>query len=137
LIATVCLALVREIAWMPVSITGNSMAPTLRDGRLVGLNKVAYWRHPPQRGDIVGIWTGKELIIKRVIAIGGDEVRQSDGVFFINGEVLPEPYVHARDRHNYYPAKIPSGEFVVCGDNRVETITAMVSMRRIIGRVTP
>jgi signal peptidase I len=49
------------------------MLPTLKAGQIVGLNKLAYLHRRPGRGDIVAFWTGKELFVKRVIALPGEE----------------------------------------------------------------
>jgi hypothetical protein len=56
------------------------------------VNKLAYFRHAPRRGDIVAVWTGKELMIKRVIGLG-EEISADNGLFSINGRTLHEPYV--------------------------------------------
>src|SRR5882672_891572 len=39
--------------YLPVRITGNSMAPTYRTGRPNLVNRLSYRWHEPQRGDVV------------------------------------------------------------------------------------
>lgn len=65
--------------------------------------------------------------IKRVIAVEGDEIDIKDGYVYINGEKIQEPYVQ-RDGATYirtdviaFPYKVPAGEIIVLGDNRVNS----------------
>ena len=54
------------------------MEPTLPVGTHYFVNKVVYHLHPPLRGDIIVFcevrWITKKGLIKRVIAVGGDQV---------------------------------------------------------------
>ena len=127
--------LIRVDVWMPLLITGESMLPTLQGGQIAGLNKLAYLRRPPQRGDIVAVWTDRTLIIKRLIGLPGEEISAQDGVFFINGQALPEPYVRFQGQWNIGPGKIAEDQFVVVGDNRSKTLLAVVARERILGRL--
>jgi len=66
--------------------------------------------------------------IKRVIGIGGDTVQVKNGRVFLNGEPMPDPHAHFEvapqerspysPRDNYGPATVPTGEFLMMGDNR-------------------
>jgi signal peptidase I len=127
--------LIRADVWMPLLITGESMLPTLHAGQIAGLNKLAYVRRPPERGDIVAVWTAQALIVKRIIGLPGEEISAQDGVFFINGQALAEPYVRFQDHWNIRPGKIAAGQFVVAGDNRAKTLLAVVARERILGRL--
>jgi signal peptidase I len=120
--------------WMPALIIGESMVPALRPGHLAGFNKTAYWFHAPQRGDIVFIRTGKQLFIKRVIALPGEVVAVTNGSVYIDGRQLPEPYVAIADHSNIAPGRIPLGRFVVAGDNRPYSMFILVRRDRIVGR---
>ena len=102
----------------------------------MGLNKLAYRFGPPQRGDIVAICTGRELIVKRILGLPGEEVRADRGVFYINGRPLAEPYVQFKDSDNIAPGRLGANRFVVAGDNRQGTLIAVISLDRIVGRVT-
>jgi len=126
---------VRQWAWTPLVIVGNSMQPTLRAGSMVGLNKLAYRLGPPRRGDVVGIWTGRDLLVKRVVGLPGEEIGAAGGVFRVNGSPLAEPYVQFSGLENIAPAQVGADRFVVAGDNRQATLIAVVSRGRIVGRV--
>ena len=71
------------------------MLPTYHDGQINFLNRLAYLRHEPQRGDVVGIrYSGDSiLLLKRIVGLPGEEVSFDEGKLFINGKPLEEPYV--------------------------------------------
>jgi signal peptidase I len=125
--------LVRAHIWVPLFITGNSMLPTLHSGQFAGLNKLTYLYRPPQRGDIVAVWTERSIMVKRIIGLPGEEISVQDGVFFINGRPLREPYVQFQEHLNIGAGS--EGQFVVAGDNRSHTIIAVVAKERMLGRL--
>src|SRR4030095_2492234 len=127
--------MVRHWVWTPVLIRGESMLPTLRDGQFVGVNKLADVFRSPDRGDVVVIWTGKEFMVKRVVGLPGEEIAVRDGNIYLNGNVLKEPYVTSNKSMNEIrPGKIGPRCFVVAGDNRSQTLIAVVSTDRRVGR---
>ena len=129
--------IVRHWVWMPVVISGESMLPTLQNGQIVGLNKLAYMSYPPGRGDIVTIWTGQEYMTKRVVGLPGEQLALHQGEFFLNGVRLREPYVKLRSGGGEIrPGTVESNRFVVAGDNRGPGgIIAVVGKERIMGRI--
>jgi signal peptidase I len=127
--------IIRQWVWMPVLIRGESMLPTLRGGQLAGVNKLAYLFRPPRRGDIVEVWTGKDLIVKRVVGLPGEEVAARGGTLYVNGSPLPEPYAIKRD-WNVAAGKLDFNSFLVVGDNRFQTVAALVGRERIVGRLS-
>ena len=82
--------------WVPT----GSMNPTILDGDLIYVNKVAYdLRFPltmhrlakwsdPQRGDIVVFFSPEDetRLVKRVVGQPGDTIEMRNNVLFINGE---------------------------------------------------
>ena len=108
---------------IPIRITGISMEPTYRDGRIKLLNRQIYRIRAPERGDIVGIQTSgpKVMFMKRIIGLPGERVEIRRNQVFINGEPLEEPYVvlkNLRRPWNYPEVLLRSGEYFVIGDNR-------------------
>ncbi|MBF0409211.1 MAG: signal peptidase I [Candidatus Riflebacteria bacterium] len=92
------------------------------DGRLPFLPKV--WFKLPKRGDIIVFkYPDKEVanpprdFIKRVIGLPGDSVKIIDGVTFINGNPLQEPYI-AQPPWQDYETAVPNDSLFVMGDNR-------------------
>ena len=127
--------LLRRWVWMPTIILGDSMLPTLHQGHLAAVSKLAYWRRPPQRGDLVVIRTEKELIVKRIIALPGEEAAVTNGCVYLAGRQLPEPYVVFSEPSNIAPGRIPPDRFLVAGDNRRGGEFLLVMAHRIVGRL--
>jgi signal peptidase I len=102
-------------------VHGQSMEPSLHDGQYLIASKVAYWLHPPERGDVVVLdpprGDSPVPYIKRVIGLPGDLVEVRDQRVWVNGIALNEPYVSAPPN---YPGNwvVAAGEYFVLGDNR-------------------
>lgn len=115
----------------PILIRGVSMQPTLPPGRLALVNKLAYAFAAPNRGDVVLIWTGHELLVKRVVALEGELVGITNGV-----PRLERTEVWSRTVESAVPpSRVPPGRLVVAGDNEQETTVLLVRRGRILGRV--
>ncbi len=120
------------IAYFRVYVVGSSMSSTLvgapNKNSKGGDYVYAFRSSNPKRGDIVVIDTHTKtnnetkMIIKRVIALGGDTVELKEGVLYLNGEVVDEAYV--RDENNtpsensYAQIVVPEGKMFCLGDNR-------------------
>ena len=105
---------------LPARIEGISMLPTYRDRSINFVNRIAYLRHEPQRGDVVGIrLAGPHVMyMKRIIGLPGETVAFAGGRVLINGEVLEEPYEKAPCDWNVPPVTLGPDEYFVVGDNR-------------------
>lgn len=78
--------------WIP----SGSMIPTLIPGDRVLVSKFWYHFQPPKRGQIIVFkypLDPKRDFIKRVIGLPGEVVSMEEGVVYIDGEPLAEPYV--------------------------------------------
>ena len=135
LLVLVLVWLLRRCVWMPALVLGDSMLPTLHPGQLAAVSKLAYWHRPPQRGDLVVIRTRQELLVKRIIALPGEEVAVTNGAVYIARRHLPEPYVVFCQPSNIVPDRIPPGRFLVAGDNRCDGAFLLVAAHRIVGRL--
>ena len=80
---------------LPIRIDGISMLPTYHSGQVNCINRLAYLRHEPQRGDIVSVrFAGHSvMLMKRIIGLPGETVSFREGQAYINGKLLAEPYV--------------------------------------------
>mgnify|MGYP002650882336 CR=1 FL=1 len=102
-------------------VDGMSMEPSLHNGERVMVNKVLYHFAQPQRGDVVVFpypLEPKNMFIKRVIGVPGDEVKIRDGITYINDVAIEEPYIYAKSFNDYGPVVVPEGRVFVMGDNR-------------------
>jgi signal peptidase I len=138
-----------SFAVQAVHVEGLSMYATLDNNDYLIANKIDYRLHPPQRGDIIILRppTNNSLdFIKRVIALPGEKLLIRDGIVYINGHKLDEPYLpEAWTTLNNPPpwsvgdgAVIPPNEYFVMGDNRNRSqdsrIFGPISRDRIDGR---
>ena len=136
LVLVVLALIVRHWVWMPALIQGPSMLPALRPGQLASINKLVYRFHQPARGDIVSVWTGKEFLVKRIVGLPGEEVSVRNGVVCVNGGPLAEPYVKfPKPSENIAAGRIDVACFAIVGDNRSQSVIAVVNLSRIVGRI--
>jgi signal peptidase I len=136
LILTVAFALVfgfvRPFVLEAFRIPSESMVPTLEVGDRVLANKFIYRFTEPERGDIVVFESVAEgddqKLIKRVVALPGDEVEVRSGTLLVNGEEQEEPYLNKELPFNgsYEPTEVPEGEVFVMGDNRANSADSRV-----------
>lgn len=123
---------------------GLSMEPSLHNGQRLIVNKLVYYFHPPQRGDIVILRRPDRpdfTVVKRVIALPGERVEiKRDGRVYLNGsaEPLAEPYVGEKDRESYSLERVPAGHYFVLGDNRAASLDSRyfgpVPRKNIVGK---
>ena len=118
-----------SFAVQAVHVEGLSMYATLDDNDYLIANKIDYRLHAPQRGDIIILRppnNNSTDFIKRVIALPGERLLIRDGVVYINGHRLIEPYLpEAWVVFNNWPTTgssngsvIPANQYFVMGDNR-------------------
>src|SRR5271154_6987657 len=97
--------------YQPVKVEGTSMAPLLSDQERIFINKFVYRFTAIERGDVVVFWyplDRSKSFIKRVIGLPGDTLEMRQGTLYVNGNVVPEPYVPLRyeDFSNFGPVSV-------------------------------
>lgn len=115
-------------------IPSLSMYSTLDEGDRVLVNKLSYKMHDVHRGDVVVFerppgQPASEIkdLIKRVIGLPGDEIEARDGVVYVNGKKLDEPYLDKGVITDNLPdQKVPAGHIWVMGDNRTDSADSRV-----------
>ena len=119
ILAAVCFVLFGFML-KPLRVEGPSMLPSYRDGSINLLNRLAYRSSAPKRGDVVCIKTTgmHHLYMKRVVGLPGERIAIFDGLVFINGKPLDEPYVAERADWNLTEKQLGPDEYIVIGDNR-------------------
>jgi signal peptidase I len=105
---------------IPIYIRGASMEPTYHDG---GINFC--WRMPflfsgPKRYDVVAVrFAGSRvMLLKRVVALEGEQVEFRDGKLFVDGKQVRELYVRYPCNWNLPPRQVEKDCVYVIGDNR-------------------
>jgi len=128
-----------KFLFIPIRLEGNSMWPTYQHHAIKLVNKLAYRKHPPRRGDIVAIRLPgtKVMEVKRIIGLPGERVsvRWLTGRVYINGEPLDEPYLKSQVRWVAEPRLLGDNEYFVVGDNRPISEFGPVPIQRIVGKV--
>lgn len=101
-------------------VPSNSMEPILVPGDFI----VALPHQTYRRGEIVvledPLMKGGYLV-KRIVAIAGDEADINLGYLSLNGKYASEPYIVEPMGYVVEPITVPEGEVLVLGDNRNES----------------
>ena len=131
LFAVVLALLIREFLFEPVRVKGASMRSTLENGELMLVTKLDYRLAEPKRQDVVIChYPGRYLdrwklipqyFVKRLIGLPGETVSMEEGVVYIDGQPLDEPYLdqaHTRRKADMEPVTLGENEYFVLGDNR-------------------
>ena len=91
-------------------------------------DSVRYAIHPPERGEVIVFEfpdvipsNSKRDFVKRVIGLPGETIEVKDGVPFVDGVVLEEPYLTTKDSSNGRKVELGAGEYYVIGDNRAHS----------------
>ena len=152
ILAVTCALVLKLCVISTFVVQGTSMYPTLdggsgaeqdsdlSNGEILYLNKLAKIR----RGDIIVCTPSwKELdgrsIVKRVIGVAGDRVQIIDGLTYVNGNLLDEPYIF----EPMLPIEegewqVPDGYVFCMGDNRNESLDSRtlgcISLDEVVGR---
>ncbi len=145
-VETLLLALVLFLAINTVTerirVESISMQPTLFPGDYVIVNRFAYrFGHAPQRGDVIVFKFPPKPddipYIKRIIGLPGDQVHITDGMVYINGLQMIEPWLKVTTDFGG-DWSVPVGQLFVMGDNRNRSSDSrawgFVPYANIIGR---
>jgi signal peptidase I len=103
-----------------VRVLNISMQPTLFEGNIVLVNKLAYKFGDMKTGDVVIFhdpYNRQEDFIKRLIGKPGDQVTVNNGEVYVNGNKLVEPYIASEPAYSGV-WQVPEDSIFVLGDNR-------------------
>lgn len=126
LVAIVLTIFIRTFIFQTTLVDGLSMYPTLDDGDMLIATKIPYYFNDTKPGDIIIFESpinSDEIFIKRVIGLEGDDIRISNGHFYVNGKKLEEDYLPddvqtyaAYDKESSW--KLEEDQVFAVGDNR-------------------
>jgi signal peptidase I len=157
--AALFVAFVFPRAFATYRIDSSSMEPTLhcaagpgclrlRSDELL-VSKLIYEFRSVHRGDIIVFHPpGRDsaggrpiLLVKRVIAVEGDEIEERRGRIFVDGHPLIERYIRPeyRDNRSFPSLRVPRGTCFVLGDNRKRSYDSrefgVIRRSAIVGKV--
>ncbi len=105
-------------------IPGTAMEPTISAGDRVISNQFSYRFGDVSRGDVV-VFESREPegsasfdAIQRVIGLPGESIEIIDGIIFIDGSQLNEPYLDSTHAEQMPAIQIPADHYFLMGDNR-------------------
>jgi len=127
-----------------VIIQGRSMSPTLNDGDRYYLNRWRYLFLAPQRGDVVVIKDPGhgDFAVKRIVARPYDWLNLKDGLLYVNGKRLAEPYLADNTRTDVPDRtekwiQLGRDQYFLLGDNRSNSedsrFYGVIHRRNIVG----
>lgn len=124
-IALCVVVLIHQYVFHLSTVKGSSMQPTLEEGEWLFINKIVRYFGSPERGDIIVVKDPESdnsdhpYLVKRVVAVAGDEVHIRQGKLYINGEAVKESYTDSLiEDGRIEPYKVKPGEVFIMGDNR-------------------
>lgn len=121
LLAALFMAFVCFVWFGWVRMGNDSMAPTLKQGNVALVDRILkYWRGI-ERTDMVAFYhpvTG-ELLIKRVVATGGESITARNGALWIDERYrLNEESYGPANTTDFETVKVPEGYVFVLSDDR-------------------
>jgi signal peptidase I len=128
------------------TVSSASMLPTLRPREALLVDRLAYRRHAPHRGDIVVFRfprAERREFVKRVIGLPGDVVEEQGGRVYVNGKLLeqedtPDSGQEVGPDVTLVPHRIPPGQLFVLGDNRAASLDSRywgaVDIDNVVGK---
>jgi signal peptidase I len=112
------------------------MTPTIVDRQMIVMER--YWSGCyPDRMDIVVIKSSEdgETLNKRILGMPNEIFEAKEGIVYIDGKRMNDPYVTTTREFSIEPIKIPKDCYFVIGDNRGNSLYGIFHRREIWGIV--
>lgn len=133
----------------PTIVDGQSMYPTLENKDYLFVNKLAYNKDVPERGDVLVFKSdlinpknnSRKNLVKRVIALPGEHIVIKNNEVYINNKQINEEYLHGAITDGNIDLVVPENEVFTMGDNRGgskdsrDSSIGTVSLNNIVGKV--
>jgi signal peptidase I len=120
-------------------VSGDSMAPTLKSGDLLIVDRRAYHHAEPVRGDIVVMRYSNGLAVKRIVGLPSEEVEVRRGNLYINSRPVNENHRVEPGDLDVEKGHLLRGDFATLGDNRaipaVLAVHPIVTKTDLLGKV--
>lgn len=135
-----------------LTVRGSSMSPTINDGEIVFVNRLAYGIAVPFRGTFIVQWASPKtddiviylhddrIVVKRCAAVGGTTLEfseDSDYNLLLGGNKIKLSRTEYEKMKNY--ERVPEGYILALGDNYPESVDSrtygFVSVKNITGKI--
>ncbi|MCF7906514.1 signal peptidase I [Patescibacteria group bacterium] len=141
---------IRYFIISPFSVKGKSMEPSFYEGEYLIVDEISYRFKEPKRGDVVVLkYTDKgtsEFLIKRIVALPGEEIIINNGKVLIKNEENPDGFYLEEDyisenieTFGNIKESVLEDNYFILGDNRPNSLDSRyfgpISKDQIIGRV--
>ncbi len=157
IIFAVVVVFVIQLFIRPTTVVGASMNNTLEDKDMLILQVTKNFEHgdiisfesdliirkydleriPFYKRFFVNVGDPKPLI-KRIIAMPGDTISIQDGIVYLNGEVLDEPYYDGLTEPDLEELTVSEDHYFLMGDNRYNSTDSrkigVIHKDRIMGK---
>jgi signal peptidase I len=124
---------------IPLHIKGYSMEPTYHNGGINFCWRLRYLFSKPKRYNVIVVrFAGNRvMLLKRVVALEGEQIEFQNGKLFVDGKQMDEPYVRYPCDWNLLPRQVEKDCIYVVGDNRNMPIEnhhfGQVTLKRVVG----
>lgn len=154
ILGIIIIGMMLPLIFVSYVVDGESMEPTLHDGNMLMVNKVAYGLKNVDRFDVVVFHKNeKEDYVKRVIGLPGDEIQYKNDKLYINGEYVEEEYLDIykqKSDESLYTEdfdlkdvtgkqEVPKNSLFVMGDNRGNSLDSrtfgFIGIDELVGKV--
>ncbi|MFO8079548.1 MAG: signal peptidase I [Armatimonadota bacterium] len=144
IIATIVLASLTGCGPPNYVMMSDDMAPTIERGDIIAIDASVHDEAAPERGEIVAYHApddrDRKMLIGRVVAVGGDEIRVKGGTLTLNAEPVEEPFAAGEMGYEVPRMTLPEDHLFILGDNRNEArdshVFGPVPAEAIVGRIT-
>ena len=112
---------INKVIIFKVEVPSGSMEDTILIGDRVITFRLAYLISNPKRGDVIVFpYPDDEKVdfIKRIIGLPGETIEGKEGLVYIDGKPLEEPYVKDKIDSDFGPYVVPENGYFMMGDNR-------------------
>jgi signal peptidase I len=140
---------IHQYVFQPFLVQGPSMEPNFFSKEYLIIEKITYYLHQPQRGDVIVFKSPlnpKDYLIKRIIGLPNEKIILANGeIYIINKEnplgfKLKEEYLY---KGSYTPGnttiQLGPDEYFVLGDNRQISLDSRsfgpIKKEAIVGKV--
>jgi signal peptidase I len=136
----------RASGFRSFEVPSTSMERTIQKGDRIVADVWYYKSRSPERDEVIIFKRKDTFFVKRVIAVGGDNISGRDRSVLLNGQILDEPFVEHRESltasssNTFGPVTVPRDKFFVMGDNRDDSLDSrspsfgLVDKSSIVGK---